>query len=148
MCRPVDWPGRADEPSEDVITDIVAYGREHPRDWAEFWLWGDEVRIAFTGDIEGHQRRLDTVIRDRHPFTVMEVRWSWRQLRRVHRHIADTLRERGDVAGAEPQGSGINAMHNIVEVMLDKVDRDVRREMARMFGTDMYCVEEGSIGPS
>jgi hypothetical protein len=148
MCRPIEWPeGGNDDPPDDVVMDIVEYGKAHPADWAEFWLWGDKVRIAFTRDLEGHERRLGRLLRDRHPFEVVEVAYSWRELKQIHADITEAMHNGDRIAGAKPQGVGTDAVHNIVTVMLDRVDDEVRRAMVRRFGSDKYCLEEGTVGP-
>ena len=147
-CEPIEFPRRTTDPSEDVVLDVAEYGQRHPDAYAEMWLWGDSIRIAFTGDLAEHEQRLARVIRDRYPFEVVKAEWSHRELRGVQRRIVDAMQNGGRVAGASMQGVGVDVVHNIVTVMLDRVDAEVRREMARRFPTPQYCLEEGTMGPA
>jgi len=148
MCRPINWPSESVHPSDDVIRDLNDYGARHPQQWGEFWLWDDHVRVAFTGDLEGHRRRLEALLDGRHPLELVAVRWSYRELRAMQRRLVKAQWERQPVAGVQWQAVGTDVVNNTVSVMFDTVDRDVREAMAAQFGTERYCLEEGTVGPN
>ena len=148
ICSWPDFPAGRKPAPDDVVEDINAYGAQHPDEWAGFWQWGDHIRVAVTANLPAHERRLADVLRDRHPFRVFEATWSLRQLNAAHKDAAAFMHERHTVAGARVQAVSTDVVNNVVAVMIEHVDDDVRAEMARRFGVEKYCVEEGSMNPA
>jgi len=143
MCPPFEFPPSGRNPRDGVTADINAYGERHPEDWASSWWWGNRFRIAFTGNLEAHEQRLERVIADREDFELVKAQYSYRELMRVHRMFRD-VDDDERFAGSRITAVGDNVVANRITVMLDRVNDRVRRELGKRYPDPKYCVEEGT----
>lgn len=122
-------PSMTSEPERDAA---IAHARSQP-DHAGVWLSGRVLNLAFTGDLERHEREARSSWGG--PLCVTRLPRTYASLQRTSdRIVSDDERKAAEAAGVYVYSGGVREVENDVEVGVLIADDEVRRWFDSRYG--------------
>ncbi len=126
---------RAIDASNNLAPVIGAYGREHPDEWAGWYLDAGRPHILVSGHAAQHEVALEALFANTVDLTVSEVRWSQAELNRFRRQLKDPgFRARLAAADLDFEGHALETKENrvLLELSTDRegLDMESARDLA------------------
>lgn len=143
FAQPRDDAGadpRAGDPApEDVVESVRSYGfDEAPEHFADLWLDGGSLVVAFTDELDRHAEALAERTGDA-PLRLAEVEHSLVELEEVRDGVGELD---DDVLGnAILQGWGVDVRRNRVSLMVIALDDEARARISARLGAERICFE-------
>jgi hypothetical protein len=119
---------RAIDASNNLAPVIGAYGREHPDEWAGWYLDAGRPHILVSGHAPEHEAALEALFALSVDLTVSEVRWSQAELNRFRRQLKDPgFRARLAAADLDFEGHALETKENrvLLELSTEREGLDV-----------------------
>ena len=122
---------------------LAQYAKDHPDEWAGWYVDGGDITVLVTRDLDQHKARIEALFALALEVTVKKARWSQADLRGLMRtRIAQSdLIEWLDGRGIEVEGYGLRTAENRVgiDVTTERTDIDeeaVKAMIAAHLGDD------------